>query len=210
MLLQFGFPHFAGKFFIKPQYLNNKKVLLRERKRHTARRVASARYAALSHGGRGGGYPIQPWVWGYPIQSWLREGYPDVTPPHPDMGWGTPHPDLGWGTKPPIQTWDWVPPSAGWGTPAWTWDGEPPHPDLGWGTPPSPHNPDLGFGIGYPAISWMGYPPGPGMGNPPSAGWDTPLPRPGMGYPPPPPRSRCRKQYLPLSFGYYSVITSKL
>ena len=29
----------------------NKKVLLRERKRHTARRVASARYAALCNGG---------------------------------------------------------------------------------------------------------------------------------------------------------------
>ena len=28
-----------------------KKVLLRERKRHTARRVASARYAALCNGG---------------------------------------------------------------------------------------------------------------------------------------------------------------
>ena len=58
----------------------NKKVLLRERKRHTARRVASARYADLSRGGtpshvrgvprpmsgrggtpshvRGGGYPV--------------------------------------------------------------------------------------------------------------------------------------------------------
>ena len=34
----------------------NKKVLLRERKSHTARRVASARYAALSNGG--GGNPI--------------------------------------------------------------------------------------------------------------------------------------------------------
>ena len=34
----------------------NKKVLLRERKKHTARRVASARYAALSPNG-GGGYP---------------------------------------------------------------------------------------------------------------------------------------------------------
>ena len=32
---------------------NDKKVLLRERKRDTARRVASARYAALSHGWEG-------------------------------------------------------------------------------------------------------------------------------------------------------------
>ena len=31
-------------------YRSHKKVLLRERKRHTARRVASARYAALSRG----------------------------------------------------------------------------------------------------------------------------------------------------------------
>ena len=31
--------------------LLNKKVLLRERKRHTARRVASARYAAVIRGG---------------------------------------------------------------------------------------------------------------------------------------------------------------
>ena len=43
----------------------NKKVLLRERKRHTARRVGSAHYAALSRGAvprpgldGGGGYPI--------------------------------------------------------------------------------------------------------------------------------------------------------
>ena len=98
------------------EYLN-KKVLLRERKRHTTRRVASARYAG--------------WVWwdGVPptIQTW--DGVP---PHHPDLGWGTPnHPDLGWGTPPPsrpgmgypqpsrpgfeyppptIQTWDGVPP----------------------------------------------------------------------------------------------------
>ena len=51
----------------------NKKVLLRKRKRHTVRRVASARYAALSNGG-GGGVPHPDW--GYPIQSWLGGGYP--------------------------------------------------------------------------------------------------------------------------------------
>ena len=38
-----------------------KKVLLRERERHIARRIASARYAS----GGGGGYPIQSW-WGVP------------------------------------------------------------------------------------------------------------------------------------------------
>ena len=37
------------------QVFRNKKVLLRERKRHTARRIASARYSALSPGGGGGG-----------------------------------------------------------------------------------------------------------------------------------------------------------
>ena len=72
----------------------NKKVLLRERKRHTARRVASARYADLSSDGEGGmphpvldrGYPIPSldrrgtisspgWEGGYLIQSWAG-GYP--------------------------------------------------------------------------------------------------------------------------------------
>ena len=41
--------------YLKPEI--NKEVLLRERKRHTARRVASARYAGLSPDGGGGGVP---------------------------------------------------------------------------------------------------------------------------------------------------------
>ena len=41
-----------------PQMKENKKVLLRERKRHNARRVASARYAALSNGGGGVPHPV--------------------------------------------------------------------------------------------------------------------------------------------------------
>ena len=49
----------------------NKKVLLRERKRHTARRVASARYAA-----------VMGWE-GYPISG---RGYPV-----PGLGRGVPH-----------------------------------------------------------------------------------------------------------------------
>ena len=74
-----------------------KKVLLREHKRHTARRVVGARYATLSpdkgggtqsRPGQGGvpnpvldgGYLIQSW---YPIQSWVGGTQ------------GTPHPDLG-------------------------------------------------------------------------------------------------------------------
>ena len=119
--------------------MNNKKVLLRERKRHTARRVASTRCAALSNPDlvQGctqsqvwGGYPVpglggtQSQVWegvphprsgGYPIQTWSGD-----TP-------GTPYLDLGWGPPSPL-------PEPGMGYP----------PDLRWGTPP----PNLG--IGYP------------------------------------------------------------
>ena len=105
----------------------NKKVLLRERKRHTVRRVASARYAALSNGG----YPIQSW-WGGTL-----------VPPHH-------HQDLarGYSRYPTttIQTWDGVPPiqtrdgvplnqTLDGVPPTQTWDGVPPHPDLGQGTP---------------------------------------------------------------------------
>ena len=116
--------------------LNHKKVLLRERKRHTARHIESARYArGVPHpvmvvgypSSHGGGVPhplmrisptIQTWPGGYPIQSWW--GWV----PHPVMmGVGTPsshgkgvpqvpsrHPDLGWGTS-HHQTWDGVPPT---------------------------------------------------------------------------------------------------
>ena len=119
-------------------FLFNKKVLLRERKRHTAHRVASARYAALSNGD--GGYSRYPPTpsrpgWGTPprnpdlagvpstIQTWL--GHPP-SPSRPD-----------WGTPPPtIQTWLEYPPSRpGIGYPQ-TCDGLPPRPDLWWGTPP--------------------------------------------------------------------------
>ena len=105
----------------------HKKVLLRERKRHTARRVASARYAVLSNGG----YPIQSWVggvphpvlaggtpsspggWGYPIQSWPG-GYPIQSWPgrYPIQSWpgGGVHPHT-------IQTWIGVPPHQPDGVP---------------------------------------------------------------------------------------------
>ena len=72
--------------------LNYKKVLLRERKRHTARRIASARY-----GGGWGGYPIQSW-WGvlYPVMGegvphtvMVGGGYPGY-PHHPDLAGGYP------------------------------------------------------------------------------------------------------------------------
>ena len=96
--------HYASLF----NHIYNKKVLLRERKRHTARRIPSARYAALSSGG----------------------GYPGYPPLH--------HPDLAQGVPPTIQTWPgevpWVTPTIqtwlGYPPPQ-TWDGVPPTPDLG-------------------------------------------------------------------------------
>ena len=72
---------------------------------HTARRVASVRYAALSPDwgcihpdGGGGGTPSSPAQGGHPIQSWTGV-------PHPADG-------AGGGETP----WDGVPPSAGWDT----------------------------------------------------------------------------------------------
>ena len=84
---------------------NNKKVLLRERKRHTARRISSARYA------RGGGRGLVRGPGGVPG---VGGG------PHPRSGGGYPVPGLG-GTPlsrpgmgyPPGQTWDGIhPPPA--------------------------------------------------------------------------------------------------
>ena len=99
-----------------------KKVLLRERKRHTARRVASTPYVVLT------GYPPPP------SQGTPRPGY---TPP----GQGTPLPRV-----PPPAGPGRVPP------PSWTWQGTPPrlpHGILGnvakhygiWVTPPPPPPP---------------------------------------------------------------------
>ena len=109
---------------LPPVKQTDKKVLLRERKRHTARRVASARYAALSNGWVGGVPPtIQTWPgyppplgWGTPPPS-----RPGRVPPTPGMGYPPPSRPV-WGTSPP-QTWDEVPPP-----PPQTWDGVPPLP----------------------------------------------------------------------------------
>ena len=97
----------------------NKKVFLRERKRHTARRVASARYA----GGQGVPHPVMVWGGTHPVM-W------DGVPPH--------HPDLGWGTPPPSRRGMGYPPPSdvGWGIP--------PQSDLGWDTPPT-----IRPGMGY-------------------------------------------------------------
>ena len=129
----------------------NKKVLLREHKRHTTHHIASARYAALSNGW--GDTPSSPGGVGYP-------GYPP--PSRPGQGVPLPHLTIqtwsGWGTlgTPTIQTWDGYPPTQ-------TWDGVPSHLDLGWGTPLP--RPEIGYppprpGMGYPLPrSEMGYPP---------------------------------------------------
>ena len=140
-----------------------KKILLRERKRHTARLIANACFA--DGGGGEGCIPssLKWWVphlllnWGMP--SSLGQGVP-----HPilDLGdtpyslgwrvpWGTPfsrmgysHLDLGWGT---LLGWD-TPPLSGPGMGY-------PHPELGWGTPLS--HQDLGWGT--PTQTWDGVPP---------------------------------------------------
>ena len=125
-----------NKVFI---FMSYNKVLLRERKRHTARRVSSARYAGGGYPVPGpGGYPV-PGLGGYPIPG-LR-GYPIPGPgEYPIPGWGG---TLSQVRGYPIQTWSGgyprYPPDLRWGTP---------QPDLGWGTPP-------------PARPGMGYPPPP-------------------------------------------------
>ena len=78
---------------VRSKHIGNKKVLLCERQRHTARRVASTRYAALSPNG---GVPHPVLNGGVPIQSWM----------------GVPHPVLGGGGS--TQTWDGVPPLQTW------------------------------------------------------------------------------------------------
>ena len=134
---------------------SNKKVLLHERKRHTARRVASTRCAALSGGGgypipglgggypvpglggysipglggvpspRSGGYPI-PGLGGYPIPG--LGGTPGTPLPRPGMVYPLPGPGMGY---PPYLDLGWVPPT-------WTWDGVPhlPRPEMGYPPPP--------------------------------------------------------------------------
>ena len=102
----------------------DKKVLLRERKRHTARCVASACYAG------GGGVPHPVMVGGGGTSSSHGGGTPsshgggrrNTKPPH--------HPDLA-GVPPTIQTWPRYPPH---------------HPDLARAPPP----PTIQTWLGYP------------------------------------------------------------
>ena len=102
--------------------LLNKKVFLRERKRHIAHHVASARYAALSPDGGGGVTRSRPEHGGYPIQSCV--GWGGGVPPS-SSGWGISLSTPGMGVPPLVQTWEGVPPC----------------PDLGMGYP----YPDLGM-----------------------------------------------------------------
>ena len=144
-------------FWLGPRKRDNKKVLLRERKRHTARRVASTPTCWCGWGGYpryapcpdlGWGTPL-PWpgkVVPPPILTWMG-GYPMLLmrDPPPILTWDRvppPPPILTWEGVPPILTWDGVPPILTWegGTPSpvLTWDGVPLNPDLGNGFPPPP------------------------------------------------------------------------
>ena len=129
----------------------NKKVLLRERKRHTARCVASACYAALSPDVGWRGYPIQSWMGGTPY----HEGWGP-----PSAGWGTPCLDLGRG-YPHLD--------LGRGYPLCTWDGVPPCQE-GWDTPQS----TPGMGVPPPIWTWVTVHPPPcqldGVPSPPKVG----------------------------------------
>ena len=120
----------------------NKKILLREGKRHTARRVASACYADLSRG--------VPYLRSRGVPRPMSGGVP-----HPGSGVGVLHPRSGGGYPipgpargeggTPSQTWPGYPPGQ-------TWDGVPPRIDLGWGTP----YPDLRWGTPSPhrGVDW--------------------------------------------------------
>ena len=133
--------------------MRDKKVL-RENKRHTARRVTSTCYAVLV----GGNPPSWPGTWPDLGSHPVPLGYPPFWP-------GT------WSTGGnPIQSWVGECPRV---PPILILDGGTTHPDLGWGYPPFP---DLGYGYPLsermevpPPIEKMGYPP------PPSARWGYPL-----------------------------------
>ena len=122
----------------KTKTFPNKKVLLRERKRHTARRVVSTPSVVLP------GYPPQA---GYPpILTWLGGGVPDQGTPWPGYppGQGTPPARV-----PPSQGTPW----SGY-PPSWTWQGTP-RLDLA-GYPPSC---PMAFWEMLQSIMGYGYPP---------------------------------------------------
>ena len=105
----------------------HKKVLLRERKRHTAHRVANTPYVVLSMG-----YPIPGW--GVP-RPWV--------PPPPVLTWpgGTPSQDRAYpssGATPPVLTWLGGTPSQDGGTPQKGHGTSGSIIEWRWGTPPPP------------------------------------------------------------------------
>ena len=82
----------------------NEKVLLRERKRHTARRVASTRCAVLSNPDLvRGGDPVPVPGGGHTLGTPLPRPGMKYPSSYPDLGWGTPlpRPEMGY---PPTQT----------------------------------------------------------------------------------------------------------
>ena len=98
---------------VTPTFLETfreKKVLLRERKRHTARRIASARSGALStyEGGGGGSTPIKS-------QQRDTPSIPDGVP-YPVLIGGTPHPISRMGVPPCWPDWG-IPHKPEGGTP---------------------------------------------------------------------------------------------
>ena len=136
-------------------HILNKKVLLRECKRHTAHRAASARSAALSPDGWGGGELPPSSPDGGRVPHLVLTGLTS-----PDLEWGTPHPDLGRG-YPSILTWKG-------GTPHWPDGGIPPvltweggtsrQPDGGTSPPPEMWTGQTfpGINITFPRTSYTG------------------------------------------------------
>ena len=116
--------------FLSTETTCNKKVLLRERKRHTARRVASTPYVVLS------GHPPQP---GYPP----GQGTPPArVPPRPE------YPPLG--RVPPPTGPGRVPPRPGYPQPGYPLGRVPPRP----GYPPTRVPPPAGPGRVPPLAPW--------------------------------------------------------
>ena len=127
-----SFPLLSG---VMTPPLFNEKVLLRERNRHTARRVASTPSVVLTR--EGGGYPI-PAV-----------GIPHLGYRHPDLARGVPHPCHG-GTPPHLDLTGEPPHQSGPG------QGIPLPSRPGWGTPPPLQS---GPGQGTPYLDLAGLPP---------------------------------------------------
>ena len=153
----------------------NKKVLLRERKRHTTRRVVSTPSVVLTgYPPHLTGYPprggTRTWTWpGTPpggTRTWTWPGYPPGGVPGPPSGG---YPDLDLTGYPPGGVPDWVPPGGVPGPPGGVPDQVPPR-----GGVPGP--PLGGYPVRYPpgggtrTWTWLGTPPG-GTRPPPTASW---------------------------------------